>query len=300
MAALCRPARLEDLQLADALVAHSINDLTERHGFGTIASPRPPRFQQFCLEDDPDGLWVAEDEGQMVGFAFSWVCHDLWFLAQLFVSPGQQGSGLGNELLKRTLHQAEKRGSLNRALITFAFNRVSQGLYIRHGLFPRLPLYFLSASREVLRGRLRGEQLGCEPLEKSAAQLRNLNEIDARVLGISREKHHRFLIDEDATRGVVFHDGDHCVGYAYISSGGHIGPLAVGQPEAMGRAFRTALNIAAYSDASNVSVFLPGTSEVALTLAMEYGMRITFPMLVMSARPFGDWGLYLPRNPGFM
>ena len=46
--------------------------------------------------------------------------------------------------------------------------------------------------------------------------------------------------------------------------------------------------------------FLPGTSEAALTLAMEYGMRITFPMMLMSARPFGDWSVYLPRNPGFM
>ena len=300
MAAVCRPARLTDLQLAEALVAHSINDLTERHGFGSIASPRPPKFQQFCLEDDPDGLWVAEDEGQIVGFAFSWVCDDLWFLAQLFVSPGQQGSGLGNELLKRTLHQAEKRGSTNKALITFAFNRVSQGLYIRHGLFPRLPLYLLSASRETLRGHLGGAQFRCEPLEKSAARLRNLNEIDAQVLGISRENHHGFLIDEDRTIGVAFHDGDHCVGYAYISSGGHIGPLAVAQPEAMGRAFRTALNIVANGDASNVSAFLPGTSEAALTLAMECGMRISFPMMVMSARPFGDWGLYLPRNPGIM
>jgi GNAT superfamily N-acetyltransferase len=300
MSALCRPARLDDLQRADALVVHSINDLTERHGFGPMASPSPPRFQQFCLEDDLDGLWVAEDEGQIVGFAFSWVCDHLWFLAQLFVSPSQQGSGLGNELLKRTLHQAEKRGSTNRALITFAFNRVSQGLYIRHGLFPRLPLYFFSASREALRARLGGAQFRCEPLQKSAARLRNLNEIDARVLGISREKHHAFLMDEDGTRGLAFQEGDDCVGYAYISASGHIGPLAVVKAEAMGMAVRTALSIAADGDSANVSAFLPGASEAAVSLAMDYGMRITFPMMLMSARPFGDWSLYLPRNPGIM
>src|SRR5262245_36831733 len=300
MAAVWRRARLEDLQQADALVVDSINELTERLGFGPMASPRPPRFQQFCLEDDPDGLWVAEDEGRIVGFAFSWVCDDLWFLAQLFVSPDQQGTGIGNELLNRTLQQAETRGSTNRVLITFAFNRVSQGLYIRHGLFPRVPLYFVSASREALRGHLEGAQLRCEPIEKRAARLRNLIEINAQVLGISREKHHGFLVDEDGTRGVAFYDGDNCVGYAYISSGGHIGPLAVVQQEAMGAAFRTALSIAADGGASNVSAFLPGTSEVALALAMEWGMRVTFPMMLMSARPFGDWGLYLPRNPGFM
>jgi acetyltransferase (GNAT) family protein len=265
-----------------------------------MASPRPPRFQQFCLEEDPEGLWVAEDDDQIVGFAFSWVSDRLWFLAQLFVAPGQQGSGLGNDLLKRTLQQAERRGSTNKALITFAFNRVSQGLYIQHGLFPRSPLYLFSASRDDLRGSLEGEQLRCEPIEKSPARLRSLDEIDGRVLGGSRAKHHGFLIDEDGTRGLAFVEGDRCVGYAYISSGGHIGPLAVARPEAMTAAFRTALSIAVDGGAPNVSAFLPGASEAALTLAMQCGMRIAFPMLVMSARPFGDWRLYLPRNPGFM
>jgi hypothetical protein len=119
-------------------------------------------------------------------------------------------------------------------------------------------------------------------------------------LGLSREKHHRFLIDDDATKGVAFYAGEKCVGYAYISSSGHIGPLAVVQHDAVGTAFRTALNIAAVGGSSNVSAFLPGTSDAALTLAMEVGMRITFPMMLMSSREFGDWRLYLPRNPGFM
>ena len=300
MTTVCRPARPDDLERANALVAHSINDLTERHGFGPMMSPRSSRFERFSLTDDPDGLWVAEDAGQILGFAFSWACGDLWFLAQLFVSPGQQGSGIGNELLKRTLDHAQKSGATNKALITFAFNRVSQGLYIRYGFFPRLPLYLFSVTREVLPGRLQGAQFRCESLQDSPPHLHYLTQIDAQVLGLSREKHHRFLIDDDATKGLAFFAGDKCVGYAYISSSGHIGPLAVVQPDAMGTAFRTALNIAAVGGSSNVSAFLPGTSDAALTLAMEVGMRITFPMMLMSAHPFGDWSLYLPRNPGFM
>ena len=208
MATVCRPARLQDLERADALVVRSVNDLTERHGFGPMLVPRPPRFQSFSLQDDPDGLWIAEDADQILGFAFSWVCGDLWFLAQLFVSPDQQGSGIGNELLKRTLDHAQKTGATNKALITFAFNRASQGLYIRHGLFPRLPLYRFSVSRELLRGRLQAAQFRCEPLQNSAAHLDNLTQVDAQVLGISREKQHRFLIDDDAMKGVAFYAGD--------------------------------------------------------------------------------------------
>ena len=148
MPVVYRPARAQDLTRADELVVASINDLTERHGFGAIAVSRPTNFQLFSLNDDAGGLWVAEDAGDIVGFAWSWACGDLWFLAQLFVSPGRQGSGIGNELLKRTFEHAQKSGAVNKALITFSFNTVSQGLYIRHGLFPRFPIYNFSVARE--------------------------------------------------------------------------------------------------------------------------------------------------------
>jgi hypothetical protein len=72
MTLICRPAREDDLERAEELVVGSINDLTTRHGFGPMATPSPPRFQSFSLKDDPGGLWVAEENGEMRGFAFSW------------------------------------------------------------------------------------------------------------------------------------------------------------------------------------------------------------------------------------
>jgi ribosomal protein S18 acetylase RimI-like enzyme len=300
MPILCRPARAQDLERADQLVVASINDLTQRHGFGPMVASHPPNFQLFSLKDDAGGLWVAEDADEILGFAWSWVCGDLWFLAQLFVSPGHQGRSIGNELLKRTFEHAQKSGATNRALITFTFNTVSQGLYIRNGLFPRFPIYNFSVARELLMGGLQGPQFRHVPLKETTSDLHNLAQIDARVLGVSREKHHRYLINDKATRGVGLWTGDDCVGYAYISTGGHIGPLAVARPDAVGTAFRTALTLAAESGSSLVSAFLPGTSEAALRTAVEHGMRITFPMLLMSSHDFGDWTGYLPRNPGFM
>ena len=128
MPLIVRPARADDLDRANALVVGSMNDLSVRHGFGPMASVRPPVFLQFSLRDDPDGLWIAEDAGEILGFAFSWVCGELWFLAQLFVAPGEQGRGIGQELLRRTWQHAETAGATNKALITFTFNTVSQGL----------------------------------------------------------------------------------------------------------------------------------------------------------------------------
>lgn len=296
MTVVCRPARADDLEAADALVVSSINDLTVRHGFGQMAAPSPPNFQMFSLADDPDGLWVAEDDGRIVGFAWSWVCGDIWFLAQLFVSPDRQGGSIGSELIERTLDHANKSGASNRVLITFAFNAVSQGLYIRDGLFPRFPIYSVSVPREHLVGRLNGPQFDCAPLGEEASMLARLVQADERVLGISREKHHRYLINDSRTRGFSLYDGDDWAGYAYVDAGGHVGP----QAGAVATAFRTALRLAAESGAPQVSAFLPGASEAALSTALECGMRIRFPMLLMSSRDFGSWAQYLPRNPGFM
>lgn len=300
MPTVFRSPRPEELQSAEELVVRSINDLTQRHGFGPMATLRPPDFQLFSLRNDPDGLWLAEADGEILGFAFSWVCDDLWFLAELFVAPGAQGRGIGKELLTRTFEHARKAGATNKALITFTFNVVSQGLYIGHGLFPRFPIYFCSIEREALMKRLHGETLRATCIEATASHLSRLAQIDLGVLGISREKHHRYLLHDKAMKGYFLHGRDECISYAYVSTTGHVGPLAVVQPNEMGAAFTTALILAADCGASQVSEFLPAANERALRIAAEHGLRITFPMVLVSTRDFGDWTRYLPRNPGFM
>jgi GNAT superfamily N-acetyltransferase len=300
MAILYRPARADELQATQEHIVRSINDLTERHGFGPMASVRTPDFQLFSLKDDPAGLWTAEQDGEIVGSAFSWTCGDLWFLAELFISPTVQGQGIGGELLKRAFGHAEKAGAVHKALITFTFNQVSQGLYIRHGLFPRLPLYMFGGAREDVAARLPPARMRCVRIENTAAHFAALAAIDLSALAASREKHHRYLIGDAATQGFLLFEGSDCLGYAYVNRAGHIGPFAVTKPEAVGPAFVTAMHMAVEGGAPQVSAFIPGASETALTMAIGHRMRMTFPMVLMSSSPFGDWSRYLPRNPGFM
>ncbi|WP_407189602.1 GNAT family N-acetyltransferase [Bradyrhizobium centrosematis] len=299
MAVVCRPARIDDLARADEIVVASINELTQRRGFGKMASSRPQNFQAFSLMDDPEGLWVADDGADIVGFAWSWVCGELWFLAQLFVAPDRQSDGVGNQLISKAFAHAEARGASIKALITFTFNNVSQGLYIRHGLFPRFPIYMVSVPRDRLASRLAGPRLHLEPLAAAAPRFEDLVPIDVGALGVSRAKHHRYLLGDSTTNGFTIHAGRECEGYVYISDG-HIGPLAVRRPDLVGPAFAAALSFAARSDVPIISAFVPGASEPALKVAIDHGMHLTFPMLLMSDRQFGDWASYLPRNPGFM
>ena len=300
MGIIYRPARADELQATQQLIVGSINDLTERHGFGAMATVRTPEFQVFSLHDDPGGLWTTDEDGQIVGSAFAWACGDLWFLAELFVSPERQSKGIGNELLRRMLDHAGASGATCKALLTFTFNRTSQALYIRHGMFPRCPVYMFGAAADAVTARLPAERLDTAPIQRTDAHRALLADIDASALGVSREKHHRYLAGEATMKGYLLFAGDACVGYAYVNSFGHVGPLAVTASAAIAPAFATALALAAGTGARQISAFIPGASEAALTVATAAGMRINLPMLLMSSREFGDWSRYLPRNPGFM
>ena len=68
----------------------------------------------------------------------------------------------------------------------------------------------------------------------------------------------------------------------------------------MAGALNHALDLAAGQGAGQVSCFAPGDNEAALSEAVGRGLRIVFPAMLMSSKPFGDWSSYLPRNPGFM
>ncbi|WP_245269949.1 hypothetical protein [Nitrobacter hamburgensis] len=108
------------------------------------------------------------------------------------------------------------------------------------------------------------------------------------------------MLNDPATTGVLLCAGNDCVGYSYIGSNGHIGLLAITRPDILRDAFTTELKLAADGSAEKILAFLPGTCDSALSLAVNQGMQITFPMLLMALPGYGGWTQYLPRNPGFM
>jgi ribosomal protein S18 acetylase RimI-like enzyme len=63
---------------------------------------RQDRTRHF-LRTDPEGSWVAEDEGIVVGMSQAFVREDYWTLSQLGTLPGRQGRGVGRELLRLAL-----------------------------------------------------------------------------------------------------------------------------------------------------------------------------------------------------
>ena len=299
MSPICRPARLDDLKPAMAIVVEAFNDVNRRHGTEDFVASMGTGFAAFSLNDDPAGLWVAEANSEIAGFGFSWTAERLWFLADLFVGPQWQASGVGRVLMRHTLDQAEASGAEVKALITFAFNRASIGLYMRQGLFPRIPLFKLACARSncSLRSVATVLRMKCIGPDDLAA----LEIIDRSALGFARGKHHRYLAADASNTGLIFFDErEKPAAYAYVSASGHVGPVAASSHAHMAEATHRALAIAADRKAENVSIFLPGVADAELTLALEAGLRVQRNMVLMSSRPFGDWTRYAPSDPGFM
>ncbi|MCW2951529.1 MAG: GCN5-related N-acetyltransferase [Conexibacter sp.] len=129
---------------------------------------------------DPEGVWVAREEGRIAGFAMALTSDGLWVLAQLFVDPATQGRGLGRALLTRALRSAAgARG----ALITASADPRAIRLYGGAGFAPRPAL---SAHGPVDRRALPALELvrdgDVDDVERTAA-------IDRAVRGGARTRH---------------------------------------------------------------------------------------------------------------
>jgi GNAT superfamily N-acetyltransferase len=295
-----RPAKPEDLAEAERVVQQSGNALRVRHGRQPWPAPPPTAFPRFCLAQDPSGLWVAEHGDTIVGFGFSWMTERFWFLSQLFVKPDTQAKGIGQALLSRTLMQAERNGADNRALITPAYNTASTGLYLKNGLYPREPLYRMAAPAQAVAQNLVDTGYDITPVAPWPESGEWTGRIDQELLGFRRDLHHQLLLGGFAARAVRIEHAGRAAGYAYISSQGHVGPLAIA-PDADAKAVVTAaLRCAPEGGARQVSMIVPGRADVVMQTALALGFRIEEPYVLMAWRPFGNWCNYLPSTPGFM
>ena len=300
MAITYRPAKSEDLEEAERVVQEAGNELRVRHGRQPWPAPPPIAFPKFCLAEDPDGVWVAEDGDTIVGFGFSWMTEKFWFLSQLFVRPSTQTRGIGQALLSKTLMQAERNGATNRALITPAYNIASTGLYLRNGLYPRGPLYRMTAPAQGVARNLVDAGYDATPIAPWPEPADWTGRIDQQLLGFRRDLHHKFLLAGVAARGVRIEQTGGTAGYAYISAEGHVGPLAIAPDVDAAAVVTTALRCALESRPSQVSMIVPGRADVVVRAVLALGFRIEEPYVLMASRPFGNWSNYLPRTPGFL
>ena len=316
-----RPGGIDDLDACCAIWRAAIDDYQ-----GRLAQPPMPddlaplrRLLGHLQATDPDRFWVAVDhDGAVGGFASASRREGLWFLAMLFVRPGLQGDGIGGALMDRA--QAGRdvdpggaavpgpdapwdSGIHTWGMCTDAAQPISNGLYARRGMVPRIPVWRLFG--EIRRwGALPTVPAGLEavPFERLATDgpeghrrlAEVVDDLDRELTGAAHPADHAFLRREGRSGFLVRERGSGRVhGYAYGSPGGRLGPVAALDaalhPALLGVAVRETPMIGA------VAVWVPGTADLATRALLDAGLRLDgFPGLICWSRPEHPFDRYVP------
>ena len=315
-----RPATPADLDACTHIWRRGIDDYQGRLNQPPIGTDLGTLRSLFAhlLATDPDRFWVAtyapdtpaaygealdEDGRWRVGFGSATVRDGIWFLGMLFVLPGMQATGIGRTLLDRTL-AGDGRGAapVVRGTCTDAAQPISNALYARRGLIPRVPIWRLTGElrRPALLPTL-PDGYAATPFSadldagpEAAARLRDVvAELDRATLGAAHPADHDML-RRDGREGWLVRDGTgQAVGYGYASGTGRLGPLAATDRALVGPLLgMLSRSIATHGERT---IWLPTTCDGALSALLAAGLRLDgFPGLLCWSRPDHPFDRYVP------
>jgi len=101
-----------------------------------------------CQEKDPEGCFVAEEEGRVVGLIFSRTWGSVGWFGTFAVLPEYQGRGIGKQLIAASLEYLRRDPNRVIGLETMPESPYNLGLYLQRGFQACLPTLLLSKDLE--------------------------------------------------------------------------------------------------------------------------------------------------------
>ena len=177
-----------------------------------------PYYESFLkhIYDTCDQFWVAETNGQIVGYARSILRDGIRQLSEFFVLPGHQSRGIGRQLLERAFPGG---GDINRVICASPDTR-ALSRYLKTGLRSQFTIYEWTRKPEIVPFE---SDLVIQPIEDTLKNILILNEIDRALIGYTREIDHHWLIK--SKHGHFYLRNNKVVGYSYF--GNRAGPIAM-------------------------------------------------------------------------
>jgi GNAT superfamily N-acetyltransferase len=289
-----RLAQLADIEQTYGVFIDAANDLNRKNGrIAEAGSGSPPTramsFRRAMLRNDAERFWVAEADGQMVGFAMATLREDVWYLAALHILPAYQGLGVGRELLRRS--SVGVTATTVRTVVSDTINPISNALYMKTGMlhqdailtFDGLPSRVPAKAAAPLATR---EFTWPEDLAA-------VTDLDRVVVGYGRPVDHELWNGIDGLTGRVLLRGGEFAGYAYASAAGHLGPVAVKDPQDLSAALDVVADLAGAAGAGPVHLRTCGAARSSAAWALARGLRLTSIGLLLSSKPIGRLACYV-------
>lgn len=293
-----RPGTVADSHTVFQIFEHTLADLSQRLSSTTPTSASDPvalarmweerRSLYQHLARTAEHFWLAERDGQAIGFARSTISDGLRQLTELFVLPGGQSSGLGRELLARAFPAQDAR---HRSIIASPDVR-ALALYLKTGVYPRFPIYYFGRRPEPVTQKT---DLTFEPITTSPETLAILGALDKELLGFKRDTAHAWLLAE--RQGYLYYRSAQAVGYGYL--GVRNGPFALLDADDFPAVLAHAENEAARRG-TEFGIEVPMVNRVAVDYLLARGYQMdSFMAMFMSDEPFGRFENYIITSPPF-
>jgi GNAT superfamily N-acetyltransferase len=277
----------------------SIMDFSERAGVQAITGGNDPEKMKALWEsrrpfwehltNTSDNFWIAEQDGEAIGYARSIVRGDHRELTEFFVLPGNQSSGVGGELIR----QAFPHDTPHRSIIATPDLR-AQARYLKAGVYTYMTeLYFERTPEPVLFET----DLVIETPGAAKASIEAMNDIDEETIGHRREVDHRFLMNDRSLH--IYKRDEKVVGYGYLRKSLY-GPFALLEKNDFPAVLSHAENWAHSIGDSAVGFETPTVNKTAIQHLLKRGYRLEgFMGSIMSNEPFGKLENYLLTSPPY-
>jgi GNAT superfamily N-acetyltransferase len=297
MSIIFRPGTCDDNFAIFRVGRYSYTELTHRLGFSPVKyAPTQEEFMQEWeksrsfyehLIRTAEHFWVAEQNGEVVGYGLSSNYDGVRVLNAFFVLPGVQSKGVGKELLAC----AFPRENARLRLVMASPDIRALALYMRSGVYARqLVYYFMCTPQEATVT----SDLVMEPVLTSTVALPLFAEVDGAILGFQRDNDHTWLMSD--RQGWLYRRQGQVVGYGY--TGETSGPFALLNPADFPAVLAHAENQGAAAGRESFTLKVHSTNRHAIDylLAHNYSVNPLFPTLFSDA-PFGRLDHYINTDP---
>lgn len=245
---------------------------------------RRPLFEH--LGHSAERCWLAEQDGQLIGYARSIRRDGVQQLTEFFVRPGQQSGGVGRELLARAF---PADGATHRVIIATLDTR-ALARYLKLGVTPRFAGTYFEGKAQAIEI---ATDLSIKLLKPSDDSLNTLGTIDRVVLGYRRDADHRWLMD--VRHGFLYERDGQAVGYGYMGqSNGPFALLDAGDyPAVLAHAEREAA-----AGGYTFGIEVPLINRAAVDHLLARGCHMDgFYEFFMSDAPLGHYENYIFSSP---
>lgn len=160
--ATIRRAGLHDVAALPSLEVRAGEAMFRSIGLDAIADSPPPDPDTLLAYVHAGTAWVAELDGEVVGYALASVVDGEGHLDQVSVDPDAQGHGIGRSLVHEVLDWSQREGHHGVTLTTFVDVSWNGPWYERHG-FRFLDDEELGPELHLVRERERDAGLDVRP-----------------------------------------------------------------------------------------------------------------------------------------